>query len=351
MNQPTSPAIPAEVRERVIAAAVDLYEQADRQRFPTVDAVRRLSRADMNTVSGVMKEWRQAQTTQAAPVAVAVPEAVQQANAAAVAALWLNATELANQSLRSAQAGWEKERTELDDMRAELANSYEAQAAEFETTKKQLAETEAKTAELAQQLAAVRQSESEAINRADLADARISDLRGELDRAILETERQRTELTDTRAKAEAANAATEATRAELATVKTQAAEREKQAAAEAQRGADRLAKIETDRDQVRAELATVKAKAEAADLTHQEHRKTAAAETLRTVERMNKAEADRDAARKQASTAREDAAKTAGKLEAMQTQAASLIDALAARQEAPAAKAAANPAAKAAKKS
>lgn len=53
MIQPT---IPADVCERVIAAAVDLYEQAGRERFPTVDALRRLSRAEMNAVSAVMKE-------------------------------------------------------------------------------------------------------------------------------------------------------------------------------------------------------------------------------------------------------------------------------------------------------
>jgi hypothetical protein len=47
----SSLSIPADVRERVIAAAVELYEQAGRERFPTVDAVRRASRADMNTVS------------------------------------------------------------------------------------------------------------------------------------------------------------------------------------------------------------------------------------------------------------------------------------------------------------
>lgn len=351
MTQPTIPAIPAEVRERVIAAAVELYEQADRQRFPTVDAVRRLSRADMNTVSSVMKQWRQAQTKQVETVAVAVPEAIQQANAAAVAALWINATELANQSLRSAQADWEKERTELDDMRAELANSYEAQAAEFEAAKKQLTDSETKTVEQAQQLAAVRQSESESVNRAERAEARTTDLRAELDRSIQEIDRQRAELVEARAKAETATAAAEATRAELTAAKAQAIEQEKQAAAEAQRSANRLVKIETDRDQVRAELATVKAKADAADQSHQEQRKTAAAEAQRIAERVTKAEADRDEAHKQASTAREEAAKTAGKLEAMQTQAASLIDALAARQEAPAPEAVAKPAAKTAKKS
>ena len=293
----TQPTIPADVRERVISAAVDLYEQAGRERFPTVDAVRRASRADMNAVSTVMKEWRQAQTTQAAPVAVAVPEAVQQANAAAVAALWLNATELANQSLRSAQAAWDKERAELDDMRAELADSYEAQAAEFETTKKQLADSEATTAEQAQELAAVRQREVEAINRAERAEARISeiehraaDLRGELDRALAETERQRAELAEARAKAaveiEAAHTATEA---------------------------------------ARAELVKVQAKNDAQAEAHAEQGKQAAAEINRTAERMTKIEADRDSARKEAGEAREAAAKLAGKLEAVTSQNVELL--------------------------
>ena len=291
MNQP---AIPADVRERVIVAAVDLYEQAGRERFPTVDAVRRLSRADMNAVSAVMKEWRQAQTTQATPVAVAVPEAIQQANAAAVAALWMNATELANQSLRSAQAGWEKERVELDDMRAELANSYEAQAAEFETTKMQLADSEAKTAEQAQELAAVRQREVEAVNRAERAEARITeiehraaDLRAELDRALTETERQRAELAEARAKAaveiEAAHGATETARAELVKVQAKAAAQE-----EAQG-------------------------------------KQAAADINRTAERITKIEAERDMARKEAGEAREAAAKLAGKLEAVTSQNVELL--------------------------
>jgi colicin import membrane protein len=244
-----------------------------------------------------MKEWRQAQTTQAAPVAVAVPEAVQQANTAAVAALWLNATELANQSLRSAQAAWDKERGELDDMRAELANSFEVQAAEFETTKKQLAESEAKTAELAQELDAVRQREVEAINRAEVAEARITeiehraaDLRGELDRALAETERQRAELAEARAKAsveiEAAHAATEA---------------------------------------ARAELVKVQAKADAREEAHVEQGKQAQAEIKRAVERMAKTEAERDTARKEAGEAREAAARLTGKLEAVTSQNAELL--------------------------
>lgn len=289
--------IPADVRERIISAAIDLYEQAGRERFPTVDAVRRLSRADMNAVSSVMKEWRQAQTMQAVPVAVAVPEVIQQANAAAIAALWLNATELANQSLRSAQAAWEKERIELDDMRVELANGYEAQAAEFELTKKQLADSEAKTAEQVQELAAVRQREVETINRAERAEARISeiehraaDLRSELDRALAETERQRAELGEVRTKAtaeiEAAHTATEA---------------------------------------ARTELVKVQAKADAREEAHLGKAKQMAAETNKTAERIGIIEIERDAARKDAGDARETAAKLAGKLEAITSQNVDLL--------------------------
>ena len=127
-------AIPADVRERVIQAAQELYEQNGRESMPTVDAVRRLARVDMNAASAVMREWRRAQTAQAAPVAVTVPEVVTQAHGAALVALWQTAQELANESLRVAQAAWEAERAEADHDRQELADAYERQAAELDVT-------------------------------------------------------------------------------------------------------------------------------------------------------------------------------------------------------------------------
>ena len=60
-----STAIPADVRERVIQAAQELYEQSGGETMPTVDAVRRLARVDMNSASAVMREWRRSQTAQA----------------------------------------------------------------------------------------------------------------------------------------------------------------------------------------------------------------------------------------------------------------------------------------------
>ena len=92
--------------------------------------------------------------------------------------------------------------------------------------------------------------------------------------------------------------------------------------------------LTAERDQVRAELATVKAQAAAADKTQQEQRKRTAEETHRIAERLTKIEADRDDAHKQAAIAREEAAKLRGQLEATQAQAAELLQALSSHQPA-----------------
>jgi hypothetical protein len=47
-----------EIRERILNAAQQLFEGSGRLELPTVDAVRRLSKTNMNDASSVMKEWR-----------------------------------------------------------------------------------------------------------------------------------------------------------------------------------------------------------------------------------------------------------------------------------------------------
>lgn len=88
----------------------------------------------------------------------------------------------------------------------------------------------------------------------------------------------------------------------------------------------------TERDAARAELASVKAKAEAAVQSHQEQRKQAAAEANRVAERLTKAHVERDNACKEAAMAREEAAQLRGQVEALQSQAADLMRALAPRK-------------------
>ena len=314
----TQSTIPSDVRERIIASADDLYVQSGRERVPTVDAVRRASRADMNAVSTVMKEWRQAQTAKAATVAVTVPEAVQQANAAALATLWQQAVDLSNQSLRAAQAAWDDERQELDEMRAELAAGYETQAAELETVKHALADSEVKASHQAQELVTVGQCEAAALNRADKAEARIAeierrvdDLRAELDLAHKEVERQRAQSA---VELEAANAVIESLRNELATVKRQSAAEFEAANKAIESGIAELTKVQT--------------KAEADAAAHAEQRKQAKAEAERVAERLSKAENEREEAKQIAAEARERAASLAGQLDALKEQNSVLLAAI-----------------------
>lgn len=282
--------IPAEVRDRIITAAVELYEQSSRDTFPTVDQVRRLARADMNTTSAIMREWRRQQAVQAAPVAVAVPEAVAQANTVALAALWQQAQELANESLRSAQTAWETERSELDTIRQELADAYETQAAELEQVKASAEEAEqAYQVQLNQakdELTAMQKELAKAITRAERAEAKVveiehraADLRIELDRAHQDADHVRISLVEQQQ-------ATQAVTGQL--------------------------------DQVRSELAKVSAKADAEREAHQEQRKQAAKEINHSAEKLTRIEAERDSARKGESAAREEAAALRGRVEALE---------------------------------
>lgn len=306
-----SAAFPSDVRDRIIAAAADLFEQSGRQTMPTVDAVRRAARVDMNAASAVMKEWRRAQTAQAAPVAVAVPESVQQASNAAVATIWQQAQELANESLRSAQTAWETERAELDAMRQELAEAFERQAIELETVGAALAAEKAAAEKQAHELSNLRHQLAEAVSRADKAEARIdeielraAELRAELDRAHADADRLRVDSVEAGKKAAADIEATQAA-AKIA----------------AEKHAQELASLNT-------ELVKVKAKAEAADVAHADAQKQASAEKHRTAEQLVKAQAERDDVAKAAAEAREKAAGLAGQLQAMQEQNAALLAAI-----------------------
>jgi colicin import membrane protein len=182
-----------EVRERIFASADELYEQNGRESFPTVDAVRRAAKVNMNDASAAMKEWRRAQTSQASPLAVQVPDAVIQAAQAFVASLWSQAQELANESLRAAQAGWESERGELDIMRQELAEAYESQASELEVATAKLAELEKSEAAAKNEVTELRAKVAEVSERAATAKAREGELRASLDRAYQEAQELRAE--------------------------------------------------------------------------------------------------------------------------------------------------------------
>jgi len=295
--------INTEIRTRIVAAAEQLFVEAGSDRFPTVDEVRRAAKADMNTTSTVMKQWRREQVAAPATVAVSVPDSVKDAALAATAQMWSNAQELANESLDVAKKAWEAERVEADTMRAELADAYEAQATELADTAQALADAQAtakatdeKFQVMAAELAATSgKLTSEEGKRAELerleqaAQNRIEELRDELAQEKTDADHQakqhRIELEEMRAKQEKLT----------------------------NDHAGQLAAAQKQYDTAAQELAVVNARAEA--------EKTAAKDSQLAAEsQAGKLASELETARNSASEARERAAELAGQITAITAQ-------------------------------
>lgn len=267
-----------ETRERIFTAAETLYETAGRASFPTVDAVRKLAKVNMNDANAGMKEWRRAKTTQAAPVAVQVPEAVQQANNAALGVMWQQAMDLANQSLIAAQAGWDSERLESETLNRQMADAYEAQAVELQAAQGQIGTLEGEVTRLKQSLERL---------AADLVMANASAER-EVAKAVEISRR----ADDLRVELDAAHRANDGLQEELKLVR------------------DRLAAADAQAGDLRAKLAVSDAGLAAAKQVAQDERKKA-----------EKALTEREESHAKAGAAKEEAAKLRGQIETLQSQA------------------------------
>ena len=282
-----------EIRERILAAANQLFEQSGRKELPTVDAVRKLSKTSMNDASAVMREWRRLQIVSASAAVVSVPERVSQASQAALSALWTEAQELANESLNVAQAAWDAERAEAEKLRVELSSAFETQGAELEALKVKLSEVEGRAAaaaaaaereraESARQVVALTDQAHTAVARVQEIEKRAEDLKTALGSAQASVATLTAEL-------EAERRIHGVTREGLAAAST--------------------------------ELVTVKARAEAQ-----------AGVQVDQAERLKRVEAELAQARSAASSAREEAAQFRGQAEALNAQHAELMQVLKERE-------------------
>lgn len=120
------------VLERIEKAAKQIYEENNRERFPTVDAVRRLAKVDMNTASLAMRSWRRQQLSRSEIATVDVPNELSDVFAHSVKSIWEQAQSIANESLKLAQQSWEKERQEAEELTAEISNAFDDQASRLE---------------------------------------------------------------------------------------------------------------------------------------------------------------------------------------------------------------------------
>lgn len=297
--------IPTETRERITKAANTLYQENGKA--PTVDQVRRLAKADMNTTSAVMREWRRSLSAPATVTNVQVPEALAQAHGHALASLWATAQELANDTLRSAQAGWEAERIEMEEMRTELAEAaerieQEAEAARVEANKREAewfsnrCELEKKNDKAEAELKSVYQALKEVADRCTKAEAK-AEHQEEMIRELRETIGR---LQDT-----------------LATER-----------AEFQRMARERAEALEDAQALRVELEGKLPEAQRSIEHHKAALHSAEYEVRELREQLDEERKQRMTQTEHASTARERAAELKGRVEALEDQNRELLDRL-----------------------
>ena len=242
-----------EIRERILNAAQQLFEGSGRLELPTVDAVRRLSKTNMNDASAVMKEWRRLQIVSASAAVVSVPDRVQQASQSALSALWTEAQELANEALNVAQTAWDAERAEAEKLRVELSSAFETQGAELEALRGRLSEVETEAAaaaaaaerarvESAQQVVVLTDSAHTATARAQEIEKRAEDLKTALQAAQASEQRLTAEVEAERRQHGVTREHVTAVTTELVTVKARA---EAQAGVQLEQG-ERLKRVEAD---------------------------------------------------------------------------------------------------------
>lgn len=309
--------IAQDIRDRVIAAATALYEDAHNAEFPTVASVRAKAGVDMNAASVVMRDWRQAQTTKAAPVVVDVPDKVKATSLAALSSLWAEAQALANLALKSAQTGWEGERAEAETLREQISAAFDAKAAEADKAQASIEMLQASVKNADAQLSATAADLAGAIERATTAQARTVEIERRADGLSEELARVHAEAKIER---ERVAAQTMQAQMELKTERQRVADQAQQAQADLKterelHTAD-LAAIRVDLERVRTELAGVKAKADADAASHADQKNQALNEINRVAERLKTAETELDAARQALAIAREDAATLRGELKA-----------------------------------
>ena len=292
------------VQERIFNAADALYDANGRQTFPTVDAVRRHSKANMNDVTTSMREWRKAQTVQHAPI-LQVPEALQLVVQQLVVKMWQQAEQTATETLKTEQAAWQAERLALSEKLQQHTESNAQFVKALEESQKQSKKLEQTVKQKLLDIAAL---------QGDLAENRMETVA-----LSAQLEGLKLQLAELRQERDAAREENRRLVQEQARLQHQAEtlQQEKQ-----------QLKAQTDQQEtwlveqltsVRTELVAERSKAEAERAQHQEQRKAAAQEALKQAERLQAWQAERDQLNQALRFAGEENANLRGQLEIIKT--------------------------------
>ena len=120
-----------EIQARIIEVAEQLHAE-NSDKFPTVAEVRALSKADMNSVSIVMKQWRQSKLMPVQKIEEDAPLEIIELSKQLSSKIWSEAKQQADSKLRDAETKFNEERAETDEIRNQLASECDRLNTELE---------------------------------------------------------------------------------------------------------------------------------------------------------------------------------------------------------------------------
>ena len=120
-----------EIQARIIEVAEQLHAE-NSDKFPTVAEVRSASKADMNSVSIVMKNWRQSKLMPVKHIEELAPTELLELASQLASKIWGEAKLQAESKLRDAETKFNEERAETDEIRNQLANECDRLNTELE---------------------------------------------------------------------------------------------------------------------------------------------------------------------------------------------------------------------------
>ena len=123
--------ISEEIQARIIEVAEQLHAE-NPDKFPTVAEVRAASKTDMNSVSIVMKNWRQSKLMPVKQIEELAPAELLELSNQLTSKIWSEAKLQAESKLRDAEQKFNDERKELEELRLELANECDRLNGELE---------------------------------------------------------------------------------------------------------------------------------------------------------------------------------------------------------------------------
>ena len=120
-----------EIQARIIEVAEQLHAE-NSDKFPTVAEVRALSKADMNSVSIVMKNWRQSKLMPVQKIEETAPAEILELASQLASKIWSESKLQADSKLRDAETKFNEERAETDEIRNQLASECDRLNIELE---------------------------------------------------------------------------------------------------------------------------------------------------------------------------------------------------------------------------